>query len=49
MLSTQEIIDNMAIVANEYPLKKQNCLDLMINNIKYRLEDLFIMFILGWS
>lgn len=66
MLSIQEIIDNMTIVANEYPIKKAELFGsyangkstsdsdvdilmefttsrvslLMINNIKYRLEDL---------
>lgn len=66
MLSLQEIIDNMEIVANEYPIKKAELFGsyangeftadsdvdiliefttarvslLMINNIKYRLEDL---------
>ena len=66
MLSLQEIIDNMAIVANEYPIKKAELFGsyadgrftsdsdvdilmefttarvslLMLNDIKYRLEDL---------
>ena len=66
MLSLQEIIDNMKIVANEYPIKKAELFGsyanggftadsdvdiltefttarvslLMINNVKYRLEDL---------
>ena len=66
MLSLQEIIDNMTIVANEYPIKKAELFGsyangrctadsdvdiliefttarvslLMINSIKYRLEDL---------
>ena len=66
MLSLQEIIDNITIVANEYPIKKAELFGsyangrstsdsdvdillefttsrvslLMINNVKYRLEEL---------
>lgn len=66
MLSLQEIIDNITIVANEYPIRKAELFGsyasgkstsdsdvdillefttsrvslLMINSIKYRLEDL---------